>query len=67
MDTERLRQKISESSMTCEEISEAIGINPSTYYRKMNAQGETFTIAQAKSLARVLRLSNVEASEIFLD
>lgn len=66
MDVQRLRQKVADSALTCEEIAAAIGVDPSTYYRKINAAGENFTVAQAKKLATVLRLTHAEASEIFL-
>lgn len=66
MNVTRLREKISESGLTGEEIAAAINVDPSTYYRKMNAEGENFTVSQAKKLANALRLTGAEAAEIFL-
>ena len=66
MDVSRLKQKISELGFTGEEIAAAIGIDQSTYYRKMSAAGENFTVAQVKKMVAVLHLTCVEANEIFL-
>lgn len=66
MNASKLREKVEKSGLTVEELATRIGIDPSTYYRKMNADGENFTVAQAKKMATVLGLTNDEASEIFL-
>jgi len=66
MNTARLREKVEKSGLTVEELAASVGINPSTYYRKMNTNGENFTVAQAKKMAAILGLTNEEASEIFL-
>lgn len=65
MNVARLKQALSRQNLTVDEVATAIGIDPSTYYRKMNSEGETFTVSQAKKLASVLQLSGAEASEIF--
>lgn len=67
MDVQRLKTKISEAHLTGEEIAAALGVDPSTYYRKISAAGENFTVAQAKTLARILGLSPREAAKIFLE
>lgn len=66
MDVSRLKQKVSEHGFTGEEIAAAVGIDPSTYYRKMSAAGESFTVAQVKKMAAVLHFTRTEANEIFL-
>lgn len=66
MDVKSLREKIAESGLTVEELSAVAGIDPSTYYRKMNTDGENFTVAQAKKMATALGLTSEEASRIFL-
>ena len=63
----RLKQKVSELGFTGEEIAAAIGIDPSTYYRKIGAAGENFTVAQVKKMVLVLHLNRTEANEIFLN
>ena len=66
MDVQKLREKISKAKLTGEEVSSAIGVDQSTYYRKLNSSGENFTVAQAKKLASLLKLSGKEAADIFL-
>ena len=66
MDVKRLKQKISEANLTGESVAAAIGVDPSTYYRKLSAEGENFTVAQAKKLADLLNLPGSEAADIFL-
>lgn len=66
MDVVRLKEKMGQKKMSVEDMALQIGIDPSTYYRKLNTQGESFTISQAKAIAAVLGLSHAEASNIFL-
>ena len=66
MNVKKLKEKISEANLTGEMVSSTIGIDQSTYYRKLNTEGENFTVAQAKKLASLLNLSGKEAAEIFL-
>lgn len=66
MDVLRLKRKISELGLTGEAVAAAIGVDQSTYYRKLGTEGENFTIAQAKKLASLLGLSGEEAAEYFL-
>ena len=60
-----LKNKIAESDMNIEILSEIIGINKSTFYRKINNHGETFSIKEATLLAKELNLSEKEVSAIF--
>lgn len=66
MDIERLKGKIKSSGHTLAETANAINIDQSTLYRKLQTQGETFTLAQADGLKSFLGLTNEEATEIFL-
>lgn len=66
MNTAKLRGRIVECGLRQEDVAKAIGIDASTLSRKLNADGETFTIGQMYKLADVLSLSGEEAAEIFL-
>ena len=66
MDVKKLKDKISEAKLTGEAVAAAIGVDQSTYYRKLNTEGENFTIGQAKKLAALLNLPGSEAADIFL-
>lgn len=43
----------------------ALGIDQSTYYRKLGDGGGTFTISQVARIAEILSLTNEERTEIF--
>ena len=61
----KLKAKIVEKGFSIEQVSKLIGINTSTFYRKLANAGETFTIAEANSLGKLLCLSAKEMNEIF--
>ena len=51
--------------MSMEKISEMIGIDTSTMYRKIQKGGGGFTIKETNALAKVLNLSSDDALDIF--
>ena len=61
-----LKERIDQCGLTVKKVSSALGIDESTYYRKMACDGQTFSIAQVQVLTKLLGLSKKEASEIFL-
>lgn len=62
-----LREKIERTGMTVEKFSTAIGINPSTFYRKIEDGGHKFTVGQMHRTVEVLGLKQCEAVKIFLN
>lgn len=65
-DMAKLRGKIAEKSMTQEEVAAKIGIDSSTFSRKMKADGLSFTVGQMHKIVDVLSISPDEAIKIFL-
>ena len=65
MNINKLKGKIVEKDMNVEKLAEAIGIDKSSLYRKLNAC-EKITIGEAVKMKDVLELTNEEACEIFL-
>lgn len=61
-----LRGKMVERKVGNEQLAEKIGIDPSTFYRKMKANGASFTIGQMHKIVAALNLTHEEASSIFL-
>ena len=57
IDTELLKQRMQERGKTGAQIAKALGINESTYYRKMANKVQTLT--------KLLGLSVVDARQIF--
>lgn len=67
MNMNKLRGKIAEKGLTIPILAEEIGIDKSTIYRKIKANGEKFTIKEANLICSVLDLDKKEANEIFFN
>lgn len=61
----KLKGKIVELGRNVESVASAIGIDKATFYRKLAANGETFTIGEADSIAKELGLTKDETNAIF--
>ena len=55
-----------ERRINSEEMAKKIGVDTSTFYRKMKSDGMTFTVGQMHKIAEVLNLTHDEAASIFL-
>lgn len=60
-----LRDAIKNSKHTIDSLSEAIGIDKSTFYRKLERRGTTFTVEQANAIKVELGLTAATAQKIF--
>lgn len=63
----KLKGKIVERQMTQEGVAHDIGIDRSSFYRKMKKGGETFTVADIHSMVDTLQLDTNEIMDIFFD
>lgn len=61
----KLKGKMAENDMSVSDLAEKIGVDKATLYRKLNSQGESFSIKEADSIATTLKLTPEEASSIF--
>ena len=61
----KLKGRIVESGSTIETLADAIGMNRATLYRKINANGETFSVGEVDRIVRALKLDVKEATSIF--
>lgn len=61
----KLKGKIVENGLTIDKLAKEIGLDRSTLYRKINNDGETFSIREANLICSVLGLTGQEATEIF--
>ena len=52
--------------MTQEEVAERLGVDSSTFSRKMKADGLSFTVEQMHKLVEILNMTPQEAIQIFL-
>ena len=65
MDVTLLRAKMHERKMSVSALSESLGIDDSTFYRKLNEKGEKFTVSQARAMTSLLELTPEETAKIF--
>lgn len=65
VDVLKLKEKINEKNLNPTLLADSIGMNRSTFYRKLRANGETFAIGEAHRIADVLPLTHQEAIDIF--
>ena len=66
VDTAKLRGKITERGLTQRDLAQQIGMDASTFSRKMAANGVAFTIGQMHRITDILALTGEEAANIFL-
>lgn len=66
VNTNKLKGIIVERGTTQQNVAESIGIDRSTFYRKMKHGGD-FTIGEAQKIADSIPLTNEEAIEIFFN
>ena len=66
VNADMLRGKIAEKRTTVSELAEKMGIDKATLYRRL-ANGDSFSIGEARKVAEILGLSNEEAIAIFFN
>lgn len=67
MNTQMLKGKIVEAGTTQEAIADSIGMDRSTFYRKMKRMGNTFTVAEMNGMIKSIPLSKEDAVTIFFN
>lgn len=64
IDTSKLEELIDERSSKMQ-VAKKIGIDRSTFYRKIKGEGKGFSIDEAQKIVAAVPLTNEEAIEIF--
>lgn len=62
---DKLKATLKEKGMSIEEVSKLIGIDKSTFYRKLASDGATFTIGEVDKMSKALSLTVEEINSIF--
>ena len=65
MNAEKLKEKIVERNTTIEAVANAVNMDRSTFYRKMQPDNKGFTVGEAKAIALILKMTGKEANAIF--
>ena len=67
VNVERLKKAMQDRNITIERASEHIGINPATFYRRINHNGEKFTVREVGLLSELLNMDSETLQDIFFD
>lgn len=62
---DKLKATLKEKGVSIEEVSKLIGIDKSTFYRKLASDGATFTIGEVDKMSKALSLTVDEINAIF--
>lgn len=65
MNTDLLKEKIKESGYNVRSFADAVGIDRSTFYRRLNKMGDDFTIKEINQIISTLGLDSTSAVLIF--
>ena len=65
MNVNKLKGKMVENEFTIEKLAKKIGIDRATFYRRLNSNGESFTIKEANLISVELGLTGEEVNAIF--
>lgn len=61
----RFKAKVVENGLKMPDVASHLKIDTSTLYRKLSANGDTFTVREVKNLGAILKLSRKELMDIF--
>lgn len=67
VDVNKLRGKIVERGYSISSLSKEIGLEKTTFYRRLSDSGCSFTIGEIDRIAECLHLSEAEAVSIFFN
>ena len=66
INTLKLKARLKEKNLTQEEVANKLGMNPSTFNKKINNEiGETLTIQEVTNLKEILDIPNTDILDIF--
>ena len=54
MNVRKVKGRMTEMGISGEMLAKEMNINPSTFYRKMKKEGETFTIGEIRAMKQIL-------------
>lgn len=66
MNTTEVKKRMKDKGITGEAMAKALGMNPATYYRKMQKNGEEFSAVDINVFKRVLEMDSQEAVDFLL-
>lgn len=67
MNTELLIEYLSAKGKSAAEMAEIVGIDLSTWYRRLQRKGDSFTIKEMNAIIRACHMTATEAAQIFFN
>lgn len=67
MNIERMKQFMKEHDLTPKDMAKAAKINESTWFRKVNRDGDTLTVKEMNMIISAFHMDKVEAADIFFN
>ena len=62
---QKLKGKMAENDMNVERLASEIGVNRTTFYRKLNGGGGKFTVSELQSMVSALKMTARRGYEYF--
>lgn len=66
MNTQEVKKRMEDMHISVEQMSRELGMNPSTYYRKMQNNGDEFSALDLMVFKRVLKMDEQTAISFLL-
>jgi len=66
MNTQEVKKRMDEMHISVQMMAKELGMNPSTYYRKMQRNGEEFSALDLMVFKRVLQMDSQAALDFLL-
>lgn len=66
MNIAKVKERMDDMDITVDAMSKELGMDPSTYYRKMKKQGDEFSALDLMVFKRVLKMDDKMALEFLL-
>ena len=66
MNTQRVKERMEDMGITVGRMAQELGMDPSTYYRKMQKNGEEFSALDLMVFKRVLQMDEKTALDFLL-
>ena len=66
MNTQRVKERMEDMGITVGRMSQELGMDPSTYYRKMQKNGEEFSALDLMVFKSVLKMDEKTALDFLL-
>jgi len=66
LDAEKLSIAIKQRGLTLSALADNVGVNKSTFYRKLKNGGDNFLLWEIEAIVKILELTKIDAIEIFL-